>query len=314
LQKRQVNDMLFPIMKSKTALIALIIAVFALIIGLIVTGKKAANDKQESHLKILTLSNNWVHAQAQYEGERAERIALETNFMTARIDFSNKITATEATLSTTAASLAKAQADAKAASEAAAAEIAQREKKIQDLENQNQALDKETSDLRSSITNLEAQIASTEKKLATSEGDRQFLMKELKRLQDEKADLEQKFKDLASLREQIHKIKSEMALSRRLDWIRRGVYANSGMKGGERMVRSLASRPEPAPTPTNKSLNVELKQTGEKKIESAVPAPAPAPAPATPAPATPAPAPAPTPAPAPAPAPATPTPAPAPAK
>jgi chromosome segregation ATPase len=273
-------------MKAKPVLIALIIAVLALTIGLIVTGKKASQEKIKSERDITRLSNNCVSVQGQLDLEKAERIALETNFHATKIEYSNKLVTTESDLARTAANLNKTQSEAKAAADAAAAEIAQRDKKIQELESQNQTLDKTANDLRSSITNLTSQIDATEQKLARAEGDRDFLLKELKRLKDEKADLERKFNDIAQLRDQIHKLKEEMSISRRLDMIRRGFYANPNIKGGERMIRSLA-KPDATPG-TNNTLNVEIKQNGEKKVESQpapapktnAPAPAPAPAPA----------------------------------
>jgi len=62
--------------------------------------------------------------------------------------------------------------------------------------------------------------ADTERKLAASEGDREFLLAELKRLQAEKVDLERQFNDLALLRDQIRKLKDELSIASRLEWIR----------------------------------------------------------------------------------------------
>ncbi len=250
-------------MKAKVALIILVCVVLGLGIGLVVISRNASEEKTTADAKIAVLNENVTQYQSQLEQERVEKMGLQTNFAATKVEFSNKLAATEANLSTTAASLAKAQADAKAAADAAAAEMAQRDKKIGDLEIQNQSLDKTALDLRGSITNLESQISITEKKLATSEGDRQFLLTELKRLQAEKADLEKKFNDLAVLREQVHKLKEELALSRRLDWIRRGLYATAGEKGGQRMITT----PTTVASTNAPGLNVELRQDGGVKIQ-----------------------------------------------
>lgn len=250
-------------MKAKVALIILIVIALSLGIGLTVIKQRAAKDKSELQAKISVLSQTQEQIQKVLDQERNDKLALEATLSDTRNDLSNKLMATEATLATTAATLTKAQADAKAAAEAAAAEITSREKKITDLEVQNQSLDKTANDLRMNITNLESQITSTEKKLLASEGDRQFLLKELKRLQSEKADLEKKFNDLAVLRDQVHKLKEELALSRRLDWLRRGLYATAGAKGGERLISSHEQTPV-----TNNMLNVELRQDGGVKIQS----------------------------------------------
>ena len=158
-------------------------------------------------------------------------------------------------LSTT---LAKTQQDAQAAADSAKAEMAKRDAKINDLEAQNSALDKQANDLKGAIGNLEKSIAETEKKLAASEGDREFLLKELKRLQAEKAELERQFNDLAVLRTQVSKLKDELSIARRLEWIRMGIYGMQNVKGAERLLSTNW-----AAAPGGKfDLNVELKQDG----------------------------------------------------
>ncbi|HZM03400.1 MAG TPA: hypothetical protein VFC44_10270, partial [Candidatus Saccharimonadales bacterium] len=89
----------------------------------------------------------------------------------------------------------------------------------------------------------------------------------LKRLQAEKADLEKKFNDLAVLREQVHKLKEELSIARRLDWIRRGIYETFNQKGGERLIHPV----HPLPATNNPSLNVELRQDGGVKIQAPAP-------------------------------------------
>jgi chromosome segregation ATPase len=254
-------------MKAKAALIILAVASLALGIALYMVAAKASKEKEIDEGRISVSSNNVVTLQHSLDQERNEKMQLQTNLAETRTDFSNKLAATEASLSTTAASLAKAQADAKAAAEAAAEELRQRDKKIADLETQRQSLDDTIAQLGANITNLETQMAVTKKKLDASEGDRQFLLKELERLRAEKADLEKKFNDLAALREQVRKLKDELALSKRLDWIRRGLYNSTGVKG--------FNRPSPVrEAPSTNGLNVELRQDGGVKIERATNAPA----------------------------------------
>jgi chromosome segregation ATPase len=114
-------------------------------------------------------------------------------------------------------------------------------------------------ELNGAITGLEGQISETQRKLAASEGDRAFLLKELKRLQQEKMELERQFSDLAMLRDQIGKLKEELSLSKRLDWIRRGLYG-SVPKAAEKLKQPLTS------TNKNYDLNVELHQSGAVKV------------------------------------------------
>jgi hypothetical protein len=97
--------------------------------------------------------------------------------------------------------------------------------------------------------------------LEASEGDREFLLKELKRLQAEKSDLERQFNDLAMLRDQVRRLRDELSVSRRLEWIRRGLYGS--LKGGELLRKGFASASN---TQTNFNLDVEIKRDGSATV------------------------------------------------
>jgi chromosome segregation ATPase len=254
-------------MKDKAPIIILVIVAAGLMLALIVVNNKAKDQREQDSGKIQTLSNAVTSVQSQLDEQKSVNRTLETNLASTTTDYSNKLTSTQSQLAGVQGDLAKAEADAKAQAEAAAAAIAQRDKKISDLENQNQELDKQSLDLHNSISSLEGKIADTQKKLAASEGDRTELIKELKELQAKKDELEKRFNDLAALKDQIHKLKEELSIARRLDWIRRGIYESMGMKGGERMIHPIT----PLPTNTNSSLNVELHQNGEIKVQAPPP-------------------------------------------
>ena len=185
---------------------------------------------------------------------------LETN-LTVRtaetVTLSNQLTNLTVTL-------AKTEAEAKAAAKAAEEELARRDSKIKDLENQNDGLSKTMEDLKGSITTLETRIADTQKKLATSQGEKEFLVKELKRLQAEKAELERQFNDLSAVREQVRKLRDELSIARRLDWIRRGLYGND-VKGGQRLQQGF-SKPAGTNDTNAYNLNVEIKREGGAKV------------------------------------------------
>lgn len=168
----------------------------------------------------------------------------------------------EANLRSTEADLEKARAEAKAKAEADAAALAQRDKKIGDLEGQNLDLDRQSADLRSTITGLTGQIEVTKKKLAQSQGDRTLLLAELKRLQAQKDELERKFNDLAALRLQVRKLKQEASMSRQLDWMRRGVYQNVEEKGGAQLMKHPTNEAAPQPHP-HAQRGIEAKRRGE---------------------------------------------------
>ena len=223
----------------------------------------------EQHHKHVQQAKQWDQTVTSYSNQVTaldERLAeqavvnltLETNLAATQLKASNDLAAIEATLSTTSSSLEKSQAEVKAAEAA----IAEKDKQIVVLESQNSELDKQSSDLRDSITNLESQIQETQKKLDADEGDKKVLMAELARLQAQKDELERKLTDLAFLKETVRKLKEDLAIARRLDWIRLGIYDAFAEKGGERLSHPLLAG---APV-SNGSLNVELQQNGTFNI------------------------------------------------
>ncbi|HXT38500.1 MAG TPA: hypothetical protein VN887_00610 [Candidatus Angelobacter sp.] len=245
-------------MKGKTGIVTLVVLCVVLGVGLLIRHAKAVQDKDAADARILQLSNDVVHTQDQLTEQKKVNDTLEKtleNKTSEASSFSNKLDNVTATL-------VKTEQDAKAAAEQAKDEIAKRDAKIADLEGQNDDLTKKMADLNTSIGNLESQITDTQKKLAASEGDREFLLKELKRLQAEKAELERKFNDLAVLRDQVRKLRDELSIARRLEWIRRGLYGTE--KGAEKLQKGFATTgPQ-----TNYDLNVEVKQSGGAKIVS----------------------------------------------
>ena len=79
----------------------------------------------------------------------------------------------------------------------------------------------------------------------------------------EKAELERQFNDLAVLRAQVSKIKEEMAISRRLEFIRLNLFGVTTKGGAEKLMTQPA---KPLANATNYDLNVELKQSGGVQV------------------------------------------------
>jgi chromosome segregation ATPase len=243
-------------MKGKTGIVVLVVVCIALGVGLLIRHAKAVQEQQDAEAKIMTLSNQWVKTEGDLNEQRKVNATMEKTLETKSTEaesLSNKLENLTATL-------VKTEEQAKTAAQQAKDEIAKRDAKIADLEGKNDDLTKQMSDLNTSINNLESQIADTQKRLAASEGDREYLLKELKRLQAEKAELERKFNDLAVLRDQVRKLRDELSIARRLEWIRRGLYGSE--KGAEKLQKGLAA----AGPQTNYDLNVEIKQSGGAKI------------------------------------------------
>jgi len=262
-------------MKDKGPILVLLLVAVGLGIALIVINKEASDQAKDAADGLTVASNTVTSVKQQMAELQVVNQTLESNLTTARTDFSNKIALADANLHTTEADLEKAVAEAKAETKSVADSnalaLAQRDERIADLASHNEALDKESAALHIAITNLEFKIATTEVKLANSEGDRAFLLKELKTLQAEKLDLEQKFNNIADIRDQLHKLKVEAAIARRLDWIRRGVYDSFKEKGGQLLIQPLPQTPPPA----SNGANVELKEGGAVKIQTAPPTDAP---------------------------------------
>lgn len=244
----------------KAAIVVLMICTLGLG-GALLWRHNEAIKLQKSDFEVkLTLTNRLEETKDKLEEQERLAMYLQTNLNVK----SQELSSTSNTLMKVAADLSKTQKEAEAAAAAARAEMAKRDQRIAELESQNDALDKQAIDLKSAITGLEKSIADTEKKLAASEGDREFLLKELKRLQAEKAELERQFNDLSVLRAQVSKLKEELSIARRLEWIRMGIYGMQNQKGAEKLMQAAAS--PTSPTPYN--LDVELKQDGSATIIS----------------------------------------------
>lgn len=241
------------------ALIAILILVcLGLSAGLYFRHNKAIKQEKADTTTIVQLSNTVVQTQAELSDQEKVNEALRQN-ITSR---TQQLLETSNTLVTVRATLAEVRAEAKTAAETAAADLAKRDARINELENQRDDLTKRMTDLNGQIASLDNQISDMQRRLAASEGDREFLLQELKRLQSEKNELERQFNDLAMLREQVRKLRDELSISRRLDWIRRGLYGT--LKGAERLQQGFEEEPQPAVQDFD--LNVELKESGEVEV------------------------------------------------
>jgi len=253
-------------MKNRIGVIVLVLVLVCVVLGIALLSikKQAVEQQRDLTEKNGVLSNNLVMTSDQLEqhkqvianlyAERDKR-AKETETLT------NKYVASLGTLAQVSNTLAKTEVELKASQ----AETAKRDAKIAELEAQNQALDKQAVDLSTAITNLTSQIEDTKRKLATSEGEKGFLEKELKRLMAEKAELERQFNDLAVLRAQVSKLKEELSVARRLEWIRQGLFASTEQRGAQKLMQGPAATQVKAPKPAY-DLNVEVNADGSVKV------------------------------------------------
>lgn len=250
-------------MKQRIGLIILVLVCLGLAIGLVTIKKQATDLQEKDGLRIEHYSNEVANVNYQLEQQKQVNANFEKDLETERkalADLTNNFSQVSANLSETSNHLVKSELTLKE-------EVAKRDARINELETANQALDQKAIDLSTSITNLTLQISDTQRKLAASEGDKSFLEGELKRLMAEKTELERQFNDLTVLRAQVSKLKQELNIARRLQWIRDGLFAANEQKGAQKLLQGSAA-PQgvvKAPKPAY-DLNVEVSSDGSVKV------------------------------------------------
>jgi chromosome segregation ATPase len=231
-------------------------------VALFKANKKHAEEKARDIETISTLSNKWVETDGKWNEQKQVNVALEKDLETRKQDFSaltNKFSEVAGTLTKTEGAVKELQQTLQLSKE----DIAKRDAKIADLEKQNHDLDLRAADLSTAITNLTGLIAETQRKLSTSEGDKAFLETELKRLMGEKAELERQFNDLAIVRAQVAKLREELNIARRLEWIRKGLFAVDQQKGAALLMQKA---PPATPGTNHYDLNVEVNADGSVRV------------------------------------------------
>jgi chromosome segregation ATPase len=253
-------------MKSRIGVIALFLVLVCagLGIALIVMKQQGAEQQRDFAVKNGALSNSLVQTSEQLERQKQVNAELESDRDKRKREF-DELTGNYSKVSANLSQVSNTLTQTEAALKASQAETAKRDAKIAELETQNQALDKQAVDLSTAITNLTKQIDDTKRKLATSEGEKGFLEKELKRLMAEKAELERQFNDLAVLRAQVSKLKEELSVARRLEWIRQGLFASTEQRGAQKLMQGPATSQVRAPKPSY-DLNVEVSADGSVKV------------------------------------------------
>jgi chromosome segregation ATPase len=238
-------------------------------IGLIVLSSNSARQQRDDAATIGVLSNKVVKTTADLEETKQLAAELEKDIEKQKqsfLELTNAFTQVSGDLAKTSTNLLKTELDLKASQ----AEVAKCNTVIADLEARNQALDAQAQSLSIEITNKNTQIADIQRKLAASEGDKAFLTRELTRLMSEKAELEKQFNDLNVLRAQVAKLKEELNIARRIEWIRQGLFASADAKGAQKLMQGFNAGPQaqvkpPQPKPAY-DLNVEVNADGSVKV------------------------------------------------
>lgn len=272
-------------MKSKVAIMLLVIVSIGLAVALFTRQKKAELDRKELEAQLTQQSNLLKQTSGKLEEQQQVNISLESTLKSRAAEMSTLSN----NLNKLIGELEKSDAQAKATAEQlrnAQSELTKRDQKITDLEGERSNLGKQMDQLTNSISDLSKQITATQQKLARAEGDRAWLTRELKRMQAEKAELERQFNDIAVLRAQVSKLKEELAISRRLEFIRLSLFGTA--KGGaEKLMPHVDKNParvaSASASRSNYSLNVEVRQdSGARVVAPTNAAPPPASSPVTP--------------------------------
>jgi chromosome segregation ATPase len=250
-------------MKSKIAIIVLVLVALGLGVALVAQKREADRRATELIEQIGYHSNQVVQKAAKLD----EQSQVNTRLMSDLEARAAELRGLSNSLSKVISDLERSDAQAKATAEQlrnAQGELARKDQKINELEGERTALGKQMDTLTNSISNLEKMIAETERKLATTQGEKDFLFKELTRLRAEKAELERQFNDLAVLRAQVSKLKEELAVARRLEFIRLSLFGGTAKGGAEKLMAQ--PKPAVASATSNYDLNVEVRQDGAARV------------------------------------------------
>ena len=267
-------------MNTKIGVAILAVACVGLAVVLVVFKNKAETQQTEAAAKILDFSNQITEATARIEDLDQRNLILSNNLATTRQtsltvsnQLSEQLTEAAGTLAATAASNQIAQLQITNLKE----RISGLDESNADLEAQNQALDQRANLLSNTIAAMDAQINLTRAKLATSETNNAFLDAELKRQIAARDELQRKFNDLVVVREQARKLRDDMLIARRLEWMSEGIDPTKPLKGGQLlMMRSPPVNPAaPAAGAPLSDLNVEVGSDGTVHV---IPPPTNAPA------------------------------------
>ena len=148
-------------------------------------------------------------------------------------------------------------------------ESEERKKLVAVLEVKNDSLHQEKGALEVKIATLNTEIDETNQKLGDSEGDRTFLEGELLRLQEEKAKLVKQMNDIEFLTAQYQRIKSDIAVAKRMDWMRRGIgiYAKrQTVVQKHAVLRGVGSNGEALTAGAKGNGNVSVELTSDGRV------------------------------------------------
>jgi DNA repair exonuclease SbcCD ATPase subunit len=246
-------------MNTKIAVAILAVACLGFAVAMVVLKHQAEAQQVTNASTTSDFSNQIVKANVTIEDLNQANLNLRSDLATNRemsLALSNQLVETAGTLTSTASSLQSAQ-----------QQITNLNEHVADLEAQNLVLDQRASSLSNTIASLDTQITFTQMKLAASQTNNEFLNNELKQQVAQRAELEHKFNDLAEVRAQVRKLRDDLFIARRLEWMREGVDPTKMLKGGQLLMqRAPVSNAAPAAASPSYNLNVEVGSDGSVHV------------------------------------------------
>lgn len=240
-------------MNAKIGTVVLVIVCVGLAVALVAVKMQVGDQQKKAGDTIMEFSNQLVNARDEINSLNQVNLSLLATNQATALEFSNSLAQAATELASAQNLLLSAQ-----------QQITNLNDRITDLESQNRTLDQRAQELTNTISTLNDQIALTQQKLAASETNNDFLAAELKRQVAEKAELESKFNNLQIVRAQVRKLRDDLIVAQRLDWIRRGVDPTKLKKGGELLMQRSLSPAAAARAPG--SLNVEIHSDGAVRV------------------------------------------------
>lgn len=249
-------------MKSKIPLVVLVAVCLVLTFALFATRREAAEQSANKDERISYHSNEWQKTSIALSELRNEKAVLEKDYAKLNTDYSS--------LSSSYQSTTGVLASTKDTLEETAAALEFAQSKIGELEGQNEELDRQTANLNDALAALTIQIEETRQQLDVAQGDKAILQAELEKLMAEKAELERQLNDLELLKTQVRKLRSELAIERRLDWIRRGILGTSSQRGATRQMEAAkqSKSGQESADDSRYDLNVEILDDGTVRVLS----------------------------------------------
>jgi chromosome segregation ATPase len=220
-------------MKIKPGLVILAVACGGMMVALFAM-KQLADERVKKDTEVLLgFSNQLVMARASLDELGQVNLRLTSDLAARRQEmqlFSNQLTETSGALAATRASL-----------QSAREQIAGLNLRLAGLTTQNQVLDQRAGAVSGAINALNAQIADTRQRIAESETNNTFLEKELQRQTAARTELEGKLNSLTAMRAQLKKLKEDLLVARRLQWMQAGTDpASPQIKGGQLQMQRAA--------------------------------------------------------------------------